>query len=213
MARSVQPSVPLRVRRLVVNSPGAGPESLWLSMQIFFALAAHAGRAGVDFTDLDINETFHVDRSFTQLLPDSDYSIRPNSSDRAEEWSRQLGECDALLIATPVVGDGEPSVVNKWINHILCQSYTMKATLKNRQATIKDRWVYVAVSEDNHSQGGCPRQGRFLQEALNSALINIGFNQIRYFSVKSGVDSLEATKNAREAAYAEVRYFFSTLQC
>lgn len=131
---------------------------------------------------------------------------------RAEEWGRQLGECDELLIATPVVGDGVPYVLKKWINHVLCQSNTPKATFNNRQATIQDRWVYVAVSEESHSQGECARQGRFLRDALNSVLTILGFNQVRYFNIKSGGRDPESTKNTREAAYSEVRKFFSTLQ-
>lgn len=68
MGQSSPPFVPLRVHRLVVNNRGAGPESLWLSQQILFALSVRAGRAGVDFTDLDINEAFHVDRRSTQIV-------------------------------------------------------------------------------------------------------------------------------------------------
>lgn len=206
-----QPTVPLRILRLVASPNGGESESLRLSQQILFALAIRSGRRGIELTDFDLNTLAPIDASYAQVL--ANLGVAPagkqaGTLSRSDELIEQLQACDVLLIATPMHNYSVPAPLKAWIDHVVRVGRTFHGTAKGKVGTLVDRPVYVAITSGGYISGPNARQPDFLRPYLSAVLATIGFNDVHFFTVEGTAKGPASLNDERQTGYGEVQAFF-----
>jgi FMN-dependent NADH-azoreductase len=126
----------------------------------------------------------------------------------SEVLVRELEECDALVIGTPMHNYTVPAVLKAWVDQIVRIRRTFRSTPSGKVGMLHDRPVLLIAASGGWFTGpspsGTPPQPDFLTPYLSAALGTIGLTDMNVIALEGLTRGADQVALALEAARARL---------